>query len=92
MRVPSGALNSGSASEHVANTWVSAFADRRAQFLKDGRVLAAQRSVLPSPMKSGAIPMPIRAIAAPGDYEVRITMEQGLGSVQQSLKYTIASK
>jgi hypothetical protein len=63
-----------------------------AQFVKDGRVLAAQKSALPAPDESGAIPMAIRAIAESGDYEVRITVEQGRGSVQRNLKYSIASK
>jgi hypothetical protein len=64
----------------------------RAQFIKDGRVLATQKSVLPQPDSSGAVAMAIQAIARPGDYEVRITVEQGRGSVQRSLKYTIAVK
>ena len=62
----------------------------RAQFYKDGRVLATQKSVLPAPNESGAIPMAIRAAAAPGNYEVRITVEQGRRSVERRLQYTIA--
>jgi hypothetical protein len=64
----------------------------RAQFLKDGRVLATQKSELPLPDASGAIPMAIQAKAMPGDYEVRITIEQGRRSAQRNLKYTIAAK
>jgi hypothetical protein len=64
----------------------------RAQFLMNGRVLATQKSVLPAPDESGAIPMAIRAISQPGDYEVRITIEQGRAAVQRNLKYTIAVK
>jgi hypothetical protein len=64
----------------------------RAQFLKDGRVLATQNSVLHQPDSSGAVPMAIQAVATPGDYEVRITVDQGRGSVRRSLKYTIAVK
>ena len=41
---------------------------------------------------SGAIPMAIHAVVAPGDYEARITVQQGRRSVQRSLKYTIAMK
>ncbi len=63
-----------------------------AQFLKDGRVLASQKSALPLPDESGAIPMTIRAVREPGDYEVRITVEQGHRLVERSLKYTIAAK
>ena len=64
----------------------------RAQFLKDGRVLATQKSVLPRPDASGAIPMAIRAMADPGDYEVRITIAQGRESIIRSLKYTVAAQ
>jgi VWFA-related protein len=64
----------------------------RAQFLKDGRVLATQKSELPLPDASGAIPMAIQAKAMPGDYEVRITIEQGRRSAQRNLKYTVAAK
>ena len=64
----------------------------RAQFLKDGQVLTTQKSALPSPDESGAIPMTIRAIREPGIYEVRITVEQGTAAIERSLKYTIAAK
>jgi hypothetical protein len=64
----------------------------RAQFLKNGRVIASQKSALPLPDASGAVPMAIQPIAAPGDYEVRVTIEQGHRSVQRNLKYTIAAK
>ena len=64
----------------------------RAQFLKDGRVVATQKSELPLADASGAVPMAIQPMASPGDYEVRITVEQGRRSAQRSLKYTIAAK
>ena len=64
----------------------------RAQFLKDGQVLTTQKSALPLPDESGAIPMTIRAIREPGDYEVRITVEQGSAAIERSLKYSIAAK
>jgi VWFA-related protein len=64
----------------------------RAQFLKDGRVLQNQKSVLPQADTSGAVPMAIQPAAQPGDYEVRITVEQGRATAQRSLKYTIAAK
>jgi hypothetical protein len=63
-----------------------------AQFLKEGRLLATQKSALPLPDESGAIPMTIRAVREPGDYEVRITVDQGRASVERSLKYNIAAK
>ena len=68
------------------------FPDLRAQFVMNGRVLATQKSILPAPDESGGIPMAIRAISQPGNYEVRITIEQGRAAVQRNLKYTIAAK
>ena len=67
-------------------------AELRAQFLMGSHVVASQKSQLPLPDASGAIPMAIHAVVAPGDYEVRITVKQGRRSVQRSLKYTIAMK
>jgi len=64
----------------------------RVEFLKDGRTLATKNYLLPKPDSSGAIPMAIEAVAAPGDYEVRITIGQGRGSVQRSLHYTIGDR
>jgi VWFA-related protein len=68
----------------------SADATLRVQFLKNGRVLATQKSVLPKPDASGAVPMAIQPAASPGDFEVRVTVEQGRKSTQRALKYTIA--
>jgi VWFA-related protein len=68
------------------------FPQLRAQFLMNGHVLATQKSVLPAPDGSGAIPMAIRAVSKPGEYEVKITIEQGRAAIQRSLKYTIAAK
>jgi VWFA-related protein len=62
-----------------------------AEFIKDGHVLASQKTALPAPDESGAIPMTIRAVREPGDYEVKITVQQGSGSVERSLRYTIAA-
>jgi hypothetical protein len=64
----------------------------RAQIIKDGHVLATQRSALPAADASGAVPMAIQPAAAPGDYEVKITVEQGHRSAERSLKYTIEAK
>jgi VWFA-related protein len=61
----------------------------RAQFMKDGRLLANQKTALPQPDASGSVPMTIQPAAGPGEYEVRITIEQGSHAVQRSLKYTI---
>ncbi len=63
----------------------------RAQFLRNGRVTATQKSVLPHADASGAVPMAIQTTGQPGDYEVRVTVEQGRASTQRSLKYTIAA-
>jgi VWFA-related protein len=62
------------------------------QVLLGGQVIARQTSDLPAPDASGAIPMVIRAVPGPGDYELRITALQGSDSVEQSLKYSIAAK
>jgi VWFA-related protein len=64
----------------------------RTQFLKSGKVLSTQQSVLPQPDSSGAIPMALQPIAYPGDYEVRITVELAGRSVERSLQYRIAAK
>jgi VWFA-related protein len=62
----------------------------QAQFLKNGKVLSTQKSPLPQPDASGAVPMTLQPVSFPGDYEVRITIQQGPLSVQRSIKYTIA--
>ena len=64
----------------------------RVQFLKEGRVLETQRSALPQANSSGAVPMAIQPAAGPGEYEVRVTVEQGRRSVGRRLQYTIAAK
>jgi hypothetical protein len=61
-----------------------------AQFIKDGRVLTTQRTALPPSDSTGAVPMAIQPAASPGDYEVKIKVEQGQVSSERSLKYTIA--
>lgn len=61
----------------------------RVQFLKNGRVLATQKSALPKPDASGAVPMAIQPAASSGDFEVRVTVEQSRKSTQRALKYTI---
>jgi VWFA-related protein len=63
-----------------------------AKFIKDGRVLATQKSALPASDASGAVPMAIQPASAPGNYEVKITVQQGRSSSQRDLKYTIAAK
>jgi VWFA-related protein len=64
----------------------------KAQFLKDGKVVATQRSALPAADATGAVPMTMQPVAAAGDYEVKITVEQGRGVVEGSLKYRIEGK
>ena len=61
-----------------------------AKFIKDGQVLTTQRSALPASDATGAVPMAIQPAAAPGSYEVKITVQQGESSAQRSLQYTIA--
>jgi VWFA-related protein len=63
-----------------------------AKFIKDGKVLTAQRTALPAPDASGRVPMAIQPAAGPGEYEVRVTVTQGDVSAQRSLKYVIESK
>ena len=60
----------------------------RVQFLKNGRALATQKSPLPHADASGAVPMAIQPPAGPGDYEVRVTIEQGRKSTQRNLRYS----
>jgi VWFA-related protein len=61
----------------------------KAQFLKNGKILTTQKSPLPQADASG-VPMTLQPVAFPGDYEVRITIEQGPLSIERSIKYTIA--
>ena len=60
----------------------------RVQFIRDGRVLLTQKSALPKPDGSGAVPMAIEPPAGPGHFEVRVTVEQGRKSAQRTLKYS----
>ncbi len=62
----------------------------RVRFLRNGRVLAARKAVLPPPDASGSYPRVIAGYARPGSYEVRVTATQGQAAAQQSLRYTIA--
>ncbi len=64
----------------------------QAQFLKNGRILATQKSALPQADSTGAVPMTLQPIASPGDYEVRVRVEQGSRSAEQIIKYSIAGK
>ena len=66
-------------------------AQLRAEFWKNGQVVAVQKSVLPSPDATGAVPMAIQPAAGPGDYEVRVTVEQDERKVQRTVKYSIAN-
>jgi hypothetical protein len=61
-----------------------------AQFLRNGRVISTQKAAVPPPDASGASPMTLQPLAAAGDYEVKITLLEGNGSAERSLKYTIA--
>jgi hypothetical protein len=66
-------------------------ASLRVLLLKDGKVVATQKPALAQPDPSGAVPMAIQPAAGPGDYEVRIAVEQEHRLVERSLKYTIAA-
>jgi VWFA-related protein len=66
-------------------------AQLRAEFWKNGQVVAVQKSALPSPDSTGAVPMAIQPAAGPGDYEVRVTVEQDERKVQRTVKYSIAN-
>ncbi len=63
-----------------------------ARFLKDGKLIATQRSALPAADASGAVPMAIQPVGGPGGYEVKIAVQQGQAVVERSLKYTIEGK
>jgi len=66
----------------------SAQAMLHVQFIKDGHVLATQKSALPKPDESGAVPMAIEPPAGAGNFEVRVTVDQGRKSAQRTLKYS----
>jgi hypothetical protein len=63
-----------------------------AQFLKNGKVIGTQKAAVPQPDSSGASPMTLQPTAFAGDYEVKITLQQGQLSAERSLKYSIAAK
>jgi len=58
---------------------------------ENGRVMATQKSTLPFPDASGAVPMAIQAASGPGEYEVRVTVQQNRRVAQRALKYSIAA-
>jgi len=63
------------------------------QVTLDGQVVAEQEQDLPAPDASGAIPVVIGgAPVKPGNYELRVTALQGNDSVEQSLKYAVATE
>jgi VWFA-related protein len=76
----------------VAYPEPSGAATLRVQFVKDGRVLATQKSPLPRPDESGAVPMAIEPPAGAGAFEVRVSVEQGRRTVQRALKYSTAAQ
>ncbi len=63
-----------------------------AQFLKNGKILTTQKSTLPQPDSTGAVSMTLQPVAFPGDYEVRIKVDQGSVSIDRSIKYSIAAR
>jgi hypothetical protein len=67
-------------------------ASMQAEFLKNGRVVDTQKSALPAADGSGAVPMAIQPVAGAGEYELKVTVEQGRASAERSLKYTIGAQ
>jgi VWFA-related protein len=62
----------------------------RVQFLRDGKRIADKTVAAGDPDSSGAVPMLISAVHAPGNYEVHVAMTQGHASAERSLTYSIA--
>jgi VWFA-related protein len=63
------------------------------QVTLDGQVVAEQEADLSAPDASGAIPVVIGgAPVKPGNYELRVTAVQGNDSVEQSVKYAVATQ
>lgn len=62
-----------------------------AEFSRDGRVVARQTADLPAADPSGAIPMSIATPAEPGQYAIRIAIQQGNQRAERSLEYSIVA-
>jgi VWFA-related protein len=63
------------------------------QVTLDGQVVAEQEQDLPAPDPSGAVPVVIGGTPVkPGNYELRVTALQGNDSVEQSVKYAVATQ
>jgi len=56
-----------------------------------GRVVAHQTADLPPPDASGAIPMSIATMTAPGKYGIKIAIQQGSQRVERSLDYAVTA-
>jgi hypothetical protein len=57
-----------------------------------GRVIARQTADLPAPDPSGAIPMSIATVPAPGKYAIKIAIQQGAQRVERRLEYAVAGQ
>jgi len=56
-----------------------------------GRMVARQTADLPAPNASGAIPMSIAPVTAPGKYEIKIAIQQGSQRVERRLEYAVTA-
>ncbi|MGO9229927.1 MAG: PA14 domain-containing protein [Bryobacteraceae bacterium] len=57
-----------------------------------GRIVVRQTAELPAPDASGAIPMSIATLAAPGRYAIAIAIQQGSQRVERRLEYTLTGQ
>jgi len=72
------------------NSNETAVASLKAQVWRDGKVISEQSSVVPQADESGAVPMLLESGGNPGEYEVRIVIQQGNSRATGNLKYTVA--
>ena len=61
----------------------------RVRLLKDGRTIATLRPEVAAE-GSGGVPIVLQLTDKPGNYEVRATVAQGGGSMERTLRYTLA--
>jgi VWFA-related protein len=59
------------------------------QFFADGKEVSRQMPSLPEPDKTGAIPFLAEAKLNPGQYEVRVTVQQGTATARESSGFVV---
>ena len=64
----------------------------KVEFLTGEKVIAGQTAEVPAPNASGAVPMTIAAISKPGSYQLKVTLSQGVETIERSLWYSIADR